>query len=96
MKLDGSLLFNSCYGHFSSFHIGATNELDGTGKIGEFYCLAAYFHSKSSSSETSGSGRVEVHCKSLKLNEKCFLDLRNIFLNQENVRKFFSKQDLSS
>ena len=33
----------------------------------------------------------------LKLIEKCFLDLRNIFLNQENVRKFVSKQeDLSS
>ena len=32
-----------------------------------------------------------------KLIEKCFLDLRNIFLNQENIRKFFSKQeDLSS
>ena len=26
-----------------------------------------------------------------KLIEKCFLDLRNIFLNQENIRKFFSK-----
>ena len=23
--------------------------------------------------------------------EKCFLDLRNIFLNQENIIKFFSK-----
>ena len=32
-----------------------------------------------------------------KLIEKCFLDLRNIFSNQENIRKFFSKQeDLSS
>ena len=32
-----------------------------------------------------------------KRGEKCFLDLRNIFLNQENIRKFFSKQeDLSS
>ena len=32
-----------------------------------------------------------------KLIEKCFLDLRNIFLNQESIRKFFSKQeDLSS
>ena len=27
-----------------------------------------------------------------KLIEKCFLDLRNIFLNQKNIRKFFSKQ----
>ena len=25
--------------------------------------------------------------------EKYFLDLRNIFLNQENIRKFFSKQE---
>ena len=32
-----------------------------------------------------------------KLIEKCFLDLRNMLLNQENIRKFFSKQeDLSS
>ena len=28
-----------------------------------------------------------------KLIEKCFLDLRNIFSNQENIRKFFSKQE---
>ena len=31
-----------------------------------------------------------------KLIEKCLLDLRSILLNQENIRKFFSKQDLSS
>ena len=31
-----------------------------------------------------------------KLIEKCFLDLRNIFLNQENIRKFFSKQEALS
>ena len=29
----------------------------------------------------------------LKLIEKCFLDLKNIFFNQENNKKFFSKQD---
>ena len=26
-----------------------------------------------------------------KLIEKCFLDLRNVFSNQKNIRKFFSK-----
>ena len=29
-----------------------------------------------------------------KLIEKCFLDLRNIFSNQENIRKFFSKKKI--
>ena len=29
-----------------------------------------------------------------KLIEKCFLDLRNIFSNQENIRKFFPKQEI--
>ena len=38
-----------------------------------------------------------LRCKCLKTNkrkiEKCCLDLRNIFLNQENIRKFFLKQE---
>ena len=33
------------------------------------------------------------HCKSLKLIKKYFLDLRNMFSNQENIRIFFSKQE---
>ena len=28
-----------------------------------------------------------------KFTEKCFLDLRNLFSNQENIRIFFSKQE---
>ena len=40
---------------------------------------------------------IYVIANAPKLTEKCFLDLRNILLNQENIRKFFSKQeDLSS
>ena len=31
----------------------------------------------------------DVHCKNLEPIEKYFLDLRNIFLNQDNIRKVF-------
>ena len=41
---------------------------------------------------------IMIHALQIpQLIEKCFLDLRNIFSNQGNIRKFFSKQeDLSS
>ena len=34
-----------------------------------------------------------LHCQSLKHTEEYFLNLRNKFLNQENICKFFSKQE---
>ena len=37
--------------------------------------------------------QLNLHCKSRKLIDKYFLDLRNMFLNQENIRIFFSKQE---
>ena len=39
-------------------------------------------------------GMKDVTANPSKPNEKCFLDLRNIFSNQENIRKFFSKQEV--
>ena len=39
----------------------------------------------------------KLNANASKLVEKCFLELKNIFFNQENITKFFSKQeDLSS
>ena len=39
-------------------------------------------------------GNKNVQCKNLKLIEKRFLDLRNMFFNQETNRIFFSKQEI--
>ena len=38
-------------------------------------------------------GEKDLTANPSKLTEKCLLDLRNIFSNEKNIRKFFSKQE---
>ena len=37
---------------------------------------------------------MEAAANASKLIEKYFLDLRNVILNQENIRNFFAKQEI--